>query len=169
MKMFSKVNFLKNKIKLFISNGYRIKVGKNSYILFKKEDYMNLIYLERVFFDLFKNLIFNYDEDRKIRLFFRLTLIEKYIESLFRIKIRILYDITKSENPLKIKIQNIWHNDVLKLNNIIQEKIVDLENKETDYKYQDIVNLLSYVIKVKYYKRNLHRNNSFHESLVYDS
>ena len=51
IKMFSKLNFLKNKTKLFMSNGYRIKVGKNSYILFKKEeDYVNLIHIERVFF-----------------------------------------------------------------------------------------------------------------------
>ena len=50
IKMISKVNFLKNKIKLFVSNGYRIKVGKNIYILFKKEeDYVNLIHIERVF------------------------------------------------------------------------------------------------------------------------
>ena len=50
IKMISKVNFLKNKIKLFMSNGYRIKVGKNIYILFKKEeDYVNLIHIERVF------------------------------------------------------------------------------------------------------------------------
>ena len=48
--MISKVNFLKNKIKLFMSNGYRIKVGKNIYILFKKEeDYVNLIHIGRVF------------------------------------------------------------------------------------------------------------------------
>ena len=33
-----------------MSNGYRIKVGKNSYILFKKEeDYLNLIHIERAF------------------------------------------------------------------------------------------------------------------------
>ena len=57
IKMISKANFLKKKIKLFMTSGYRIKVGKNSYILFKKEeDYVNLIYLERVLFDLFKIL-----------------------------------------------------------------------------------------------------------------
>ena len=54
--MISKAKFFKNKIKLFLSKGFRIKVGKNSYILFKKEeDYVNLIYLESVFFDLIKN------------------------------------------------------------------------------------------------------------------
>ena len=69
--MINKAKFLKNKIKLCLSNGYRIKVGKNSYILLKKEDYENLIYLERALFDLFENLFFNNDEDKKIRLFFR--------------------------------------------------------------------------------------------------
>ena len=33
-----------------MTSGYRIKVGKNSYILLKKEEeYLNLVYLERVF------------------------------------------------------------------------------------------------------------------------
>ena len=50
--------------------GYKIKVDKNSYILFKKEeDYEILIYLERTFFDLFKNLLFNDDDDQEIRVF----------------------------------------------------------------------------------------------------
>ena len=99
IKMISKVNFLKNKIKFFMSKGYRIKVEKNRYILFKKEDYVNLINIERVFFDLFKNLLFKHDEDKNIRLFFRLLLIEKYIKSLSEIKIRILFD----EKNLKIR------------------------------------------------------------------
>ena len=68
----------KNKLQLSLSKGYKIKVDKNSYILFKKEeDYEILIYLERVFFDLFKNLLFNDDdddddddEDKEIRVFF---------------------------------------------------------------------------------------------------
>ena len=71
IKMISKVNFLKNNIKLFMTYGYRIKVVKNSYILFKKEeDYVNLIHIERGFFDLFKNLLFKHDEDKNNRLFF---------------------------------------------------------------------------------------------------
>ena len=60
---------------------------------------MNLINIERVFFDLFKNLLFKHDEDKNIRLFFRLLLIEKYIKSLSEIKIRILFD----EKNLKIR------------------------------------------------------------------
>ena len=52
----------------------------------KEEDYEILIYLERAFFDLFKNLLFK-DEDKAIRVFFRMTLIENYFKKLPEIKI----------------------------------------------------------------------------------
>ena len=169
VKMISKVNFFKNKIKLFMSNDYRIKVGKYSYIMFKKEDFVNLIHIEIVFFDLFKNLLFKHDEDKNIRLFFRLSLIEKYIESLYEIKIRILYDEKKSENPLKIKFPNISQIDITELESEIREKMEDLKNKHVVFKYIDIINLLYYLMNVKYYKRNLYRNNSFNDLVVYDS
>ena len=166
--MISKANFLKNKIKLFMTSGYRIKVGKNSYILFKKEeDYVNLIYLERVFFDLFKNLLFMNDEDKKIRLFFRLSLIEKYIESLSEIKIKILYDKKKSENPFMIKFPNIGHVDYSELQDEIWENLEDLENRDLEYKYMDTKDLLKDVISVKYYKRNLYQNNPFNKQRVF--
>ena len=140
IKMFSKVNFLKNKIKVFLSTGYRIKVGKNGYILFKKEeDYVNLIHLERVFFDLFKNLLFKHDEDKNIRLFFRLSLLEKYIESLSEFKIRILYDEKKTENPFKIKFPNISHTDISKLNYGIREKMEDLVDFIVHRCYESII------------------------------
>ena len=93
--------------------GYRIKVGENGYILFKKEeDYLNLFCLEKAFFDFYNNLFL---DKEGIRLFFRLTLIEKYIESLTKnkskiknkIKIKILYDEDKSENPLEMKFPSI--------------------------------------------------------------
>ena len=147
--MFSKLNFLKNKTKLFMSNGYRIKVGKNSYILFKKEeDYVNLIHIERVFFYLFKNLLFKH-EDINIRLFFRLLLIEKYIESLSEIKFRILYDERKSENPLKIKFPNISQTEITELESEIREKMEDLKNKHIVFKYVEVINQLNYLINAK--------------------
>ena len=88
IKMFRKANFLKNKIKLFITRGIRIKVGKNSYILFKKEDYMKMIYLERVYFDFFKKLLNKdvKDEDKIIRLFFRLSLIKNILKVCLKLK-----------------------------------------------------------------------------------
>ena len=62
------VNIFKNKLLLSLSKGFKIKVDKNSYMLFKKEDYDILFDLERVFFDLYKNLSFN--DDEIIRVFF---------------------------------------------------------------------------------------------------
>ena len=73
--MISIAKFFKNKLQLFLSKGYKIKVDKNSYLLFEKEEhYEILIYLERVFFYLFKNILFIDDDDddehKKIRVFF---------------------------------------------------------------------------------------------------
>ena len=56
--MINIVKIFKNKLLLSLSKGFKIKVDKNSYMLFKKEDYDILFYLERVFFDLYKNLLF---------------------------------------------------------------------------------------------------------------
>ena len=73
--MINIAKFFKNKLHLSLSKGYKIKVDKNSYILFKtEEDYEILFDLERIFFDLFKNILFN-DEDKAIRVFFRMTMI----------------------------------------------------------------------------------------------
>ena len=50
---------------------FKIKVDKNSYLLLEKEeDYLNLKYLERIFFDLFRNISLTNDEHKKIRVFF---------------------------------------------------------------------------------------------------
>ena len=69
--MVSIVKSFKNKIHLFLSTGYKINVVKKSYLLFEKEeDYLILIYLERIFFDLFKNISFINDEHKKVRVFF---------------------------------------------------------------------------------------------------
>ena len=82
----------KNKIHLFLSKGYKIKVDKKSYLLFEKEeDYLILIYLERIFFDLFKNISFT-KEDKEIRVFFRMILMEKYLKNLHEIKLKSFYN-----------------------------------------------------------------------------
>ena len=61
----------KNKIHLFLSRAYKIKVDKKSYLLFEKEKhFLILIYIERIFFDLFKIISFTNDEHKKIRVFF---------------------------------------------------------------------------------------------------
>ena len=48
---------LKNKEKFMELKGCRIKVGEDTFILFEKEDiYLQLFYLEKVFFDFHKEL-----------------------------------------------------------------------------------------------------------------
>ena len=45
------IEFLKNKENFLNLKGYSIKVGEDTYILFEKEeDYLELFYLEKVFF-----------------------------------------------------------------------------------------------------------------------
>ena len=72
-------------------------------------------------------------------------------------------------NLLKIKFPNISQIDITELESEIREKMEDLKNKHMAFKYIDIMNLLYYLINVKCYKRNLYRNNSFNELVVYDS
>ena len=51
IKMINIAKFFKNKLLLSMSKGYKIKVDKNSYILFKKEeDYEILFCLEKSIF-----------------------------------------------------------------------------------------------------------------------
>ena len=146
-----------------MTKGYRIKVGKNSYILFKKEDYLNLFFLEKVYFDFYNNLFFKRDE--KIRSFFRLSLIQKYIESLSQIEIVILCDRKKTKNPFDIKFPNVGFLGFYDLIDIeddeICEKMKDFGNEDLKNKYFDSILLLRKVIRVKYLKRNRYHNNSF--------
>ena len=100
---------MKIKKKFLKLKGYRIEVSENSFILFEnEEDYMNIFCLEKVIFDFINNLLFNKDKDKDkgndVRVYFRLSLIDKYLKSLpkFR-KIKIFYDHRKSENPFEIK------------------------------------------------------------------
>ena len=90
--MISIARFFKNKLQLFLSKGYKIKVDKKSYLLFEKEEHYEILsHLKRVFLDLFKNNIFLNDEHKKIRVFFRMTVIENYVKKLPEIKIKSFY------------------------------------------------------------------------------
>ena len=92
-KMLRVVKTFKNKLLLSPSKDFKIKLDKNNYMLFKKEeDYNILFYLERIFFDLNKNLIHNYDEKDEIKVFFRLSLIRIILENLFEIEVKNFYD-----------------------------------------------------------------------------
>ena len=90
--------------------GYRIEVAEKSFILFEnEEDYLNIFYLEKVVFDFINNLLNNEDKDKEIRIYFRLSLIEKVLKSLPKYRnIKIFYDESKYENPFRIKFPLIY-------------------------------------------------------------
>ena len=82
---------IKTKEKFMKLKGYRIKVGEDTFLLFKNEAfYLQILYLEKVFFDFHKQL-FNGKE--VISLIFRLTTLRKYLRFFHKhygkIKIRV--------------------------------------------------------------------------------
>ena len=129
-------------------------------MLFKKEeDYDILFYLERVFFDLYKNLLYN---DEIIRVIFRLSLIKIFLEKLSRIEFKIFYDISIYENPFRTKFPNLIYLDYYdykEFDIVIQEKLTDeIQLKISDHieeignLYYDVIFNLSEKINIKYCK-----------------
>ena len=159
-KMERVVKIFKNKLLLSLSKGFKIKVDKNSYMLFKKEeDYDILFYLERVFFDLYKNLLFI---DEIIRVFFRLSLIKILLEKLSEIKLKFFYDKSKYENPFRIKFPNLSYldyNDYKEIDTDIQgnlsdeivQKIRDDFGKIGNLYFEDVYKFYA-KINIKYYE-----------------
>ena len=172
-KMSGNVNFRKDKIKSMIENGYKVKVGKKSYIFFKdKEYYLDLYYLEKLYSEYYNEInsmevdgiIDNgYDLDNII---FLISMIEKFIKTFSLNKIVIYYDDDSGmgENPFLIKFPNIGHLDlhlgVIKGSEEIDEKLKILEkvfyikNKDLWKKYENSISLLEEKIKVKYIVKN---------------
>ena len=161
------VELFKNKENFMNLKGYRLTVGEDSFILFEKEeDYLVLFYLEKVFFDFHNNLFY---EKEGIRLFFRLSVLEKYIKCLREIKIYVFYDEDKSENPLKIKFPNMSYGEDFKTGEEIVEKIEileemnKLENIPLMEKYFSVINILGEIISVIYFKRYMNICSIFYE------
>ena len=101
---------------------------------------MNLFYLEKVVFDFINNLLYNKDKDKdkEIRLYFRLTLIYKYLKSLpKKRKIQIYYN-ARFENPFKIKFPFISCFEDLKKRDVYLKEIKFLvDDSEYHYCYCD--------------------------------
>ena len=112
--------------------------------------------MKEYFFDIFKNLLFNDDyDDYQIRVFFRLSLIKKYVKKLPKIKIKIFYDKNRSKNPFRIKFPNLGYLYYLIYQEItekIQEKIDDFYNKDVHYMYSDLEDEIDEKFYIKYYK-----------------
>ena len=140
IKMVSCVEFTKDEIISYITKGYKVKVDKKSYMFFEKEeDYLNLFILDKVYNDLYNNLFS--DRDCEIRLYFRMILIEKFIESLPPIRIIAFYDYNRSENPFKVTFPNVGElNIITKIKHLIKKFLINLK-----------------ILKMKIYKRNMRK------------
>ena len=112
------------KISSFLDKGYKIKVGEKSYLLFEKEeDYLILVYLERIFFDLFKNISFA-REEKEIRVFFRMSMIRKCLENLQEILFESFSNKKESENPFKVRFRHLWHMKNFVYANVFEYNII---------------------------------------------
>ena len=178
IKMGGNVNFSKDEIMTLIENGYKVKVGKKSYMIFEEIDhYLNLFYLEKVYSEYYNELISmeiddiidkGYDEETII---FLISLIEKYIETFPLIKIIVYYDDDEDENPFLIKFPNVGELDTVFNKNIrieenkkkiqIAEKLHYIENEDLSKKYSNSISLLREKIKVKYIIKNEYNFTNF--------
>ena len=109
-----------------------------------------------------------FNEKEGIRLFFRLTVLEKIIKDLREIKINVFYDEDKSENPLKVKFPNLSYGEDYEKREEILDKIEILEenNKmenEILCKKYEIHDNLRERISVGYFKRNMKICSIFNE------
>ena len=119
------VEVMKERRAFLKMEGYRFKVDECSYILFEsEEDYFILYCLEK---DFYNNLFF---EQEEIILFYRLSMIEKYIEGLSKIKIKVLYDEKKIENSFRVKFPNICRGESYKTKYEVLDKIENLEEEK---------------------------------------
>ena len=154
---------IKTKEKFMKLKGYRIKVGKDTFLLFKNEAfYLQMLYFEKVFFDFHKQL-FNGKE--AISLIFRLTTLRKYLSYFQKhngqIKVRVFYDKRRYENPLKIKFPNLTCCLDPDRREEIEEEIENLENEQLEDVYDRIKSWVSDAVFAKYVVKNQISYNNF--------
>ena len=154
---------IKTKEKFMKLKGYRIKVGKDTFLLFKNEAfYLQMLYFEKVFIDFHKQL-FNGKE--AISLIFRLTTLRKYLRYFQKhygeTKVRVFYDKRRYENPLKIKFPNLTCCLDPDRREEIEEEIENLENKQLKFVYDRIKSWVSDAVFAKYVVKNQISYNNF--------
>ena len=110
-----------------------------------------------------------FSEQEEIRLFFRLSMIEKYIKSLSKFKIKVLFDEKKFENPFEIKFPNICCGEGYETRDEILDKIEILEkmkkikNIPLYDKYLSVIEIMNEIISVKYFKRYMDNFELFYD------
>ena len=106
-----------------------------------------------------------------------MSLIKKYIKSLPKFRIKILYDESKFENPFKIKFPNICYLDDYDKREDYMDKITVLyrsfyEGESLERKYRKVINLMYRRISIQYYKRKFNKFEyynkiKYHHKIVY--
>ena len=149
------VKSFKNKILLFLGKAYKIKIDNKFYLLFEKEEHYEILsYLERVFLDLIKNNILSNDEHRKIRVFFRMSVIENYVKKLPKIKIKTFDYKNKYKYSFRKKFPNLGnleHFIIEKNCSLCDEILVILGLMDLEVKFMDLVKIINDKISIKYY------------------
>ena len=150
------VKSFKNKILLFLGKAYKIKIDNKCYLLFEKEEHYEILsYLERVILDLIKNNILSNDEHRKIRFFFRMSVVENYVKKLSKIKIKTFDNKNNYKYSFRKKFPNLWNLEYLFILeescSLFQEILVILAIMDLEVKFVDLVELINDKISIKYY------------------
>ena len=150
--------------------GYRIKIGEDTYILFKNEAfYLQMLYLEKVYFDLHKQL---FNNKEVISLIFRLKTLKTHLEYFRKyynaLKIKVYYDKLKYENPLKIKFPNLSCCQDYNMGEEIMDEILNLENEQLEDAYFDVKHLVNDTIDARYIIKNEYSKITYPDSDQYD-
>ena len=150
------VKSLKNKILLFLGKAYKIKIDNKCYLLFEKEEHYEILsYLERVILDLIKNNILSNDEHRKIRVFFRMSVIENYVKKLSKIKIKTFDNKNNYKYSFRKKFPNLWNLEYLfnieESCSLFDEILVILGIMDLEVKFVDLVEIINDKVSIKYY------------------
>ena len=125
-------------------------------MLFEKEEHYEILsYLERVILDLIKNNILSNDKHRKIRVFFRMSVIENYVKKLSKIKIKTFDNKNNYKFSFRKKFPNLWSLEYLfnieESCSLFDEILVILGLMDLEVKFLDLVEIINDKISIKYY------------------
>ena len=116
----------------FLEKGYFVKIDYNNFLLFEKEeDYLNLLYLERMISDLINDIKFE-REEKEIKVSVRLALITKFIEKTNKIMLGSFYEKYENKNVYEIKFPYLWKIKKFRSLNKPENNILDYLNKWED-------------------------------------
>ena len=130
-----------------------IKTDNKCYLLFEKEEYYEILfYLEKVILDLIKNnILSNLDEHGKIRVFFRMSVIENYVKKLPKIEIETFVYEKVCGYSFEKKFPNLWSLDCC--DSLFEDILLILVSMDLKVKFLDLAELINDKIRKKFLLR----------------